>query len=420
MTHLLCEWPRLRESRLASDTGWLFAGQCVSILLQAAYFIVLARLLGAVEYGIFIGAFAFTSILAQYSSLGSGMVLLRYVSIDHKSFGGYWGNVLLSTFVLGALFTALLLVLAHHVLNTSSASLVLLASIGNCVCAQLTSETGRVFRAFEKMRVTAGLNILTNLMRTLAAGGMLLTIHRATAWQWVLASTVVSALAAVIAVGVVTVHFGPPQFSPRLFARHGIEGFGYSFAQSTTSLYNDVDKTMLSHYGMNEANGIYTMAYRVVDMATMPIFSIQDAALPRFFQRGRSGLSPASELSTRLLKRAAPLGVLSAAAMFVAAPLIPHFVGHGFAESVAALRWLCLIPVFRSVHNMTGAALTGAGLQGYRTTAQMTAVGINVGLNLWLIPRFGWLGAAWSSLVTDAALGGMNWGLLRFHIRNGK
>ena len=48
--------------------------------------------------------------------------------------------------------------------------------------------------------------------------------------------------------------------------------------------------------------------------------------------------------------------------MFVLAPLIPLLVGRGFAESVSALRWLCLIPVFRSIHGATGSVLTGAGL----------------------------------------------------------
>jgi len=173
---------------------------------------------------------------------------------------------------------------------------------------------------------------------------------------------------------------------------------------------------MLSHYGMNLANGIYSMAYRVVDIATMPIIAIRDAAMPRLFQRGGGGLAPTAELSYRLLRRAFPLSALLGAGIFVVAPLIPHVLGNGFAETVSAMRWLCLIPVFRSVHQMTGVALTGAGLQGYKIFTQFTAAGFNFGLNLWLIPHYGWRGAAWSSLATDGALGAMNWGLLRILI----
>jgi O-antigen/teichoic acid export membrane protein len=245
---------------------------------------------------------------------------------------------------------------------------------------------------------------------------MLLVLHRATAWQWAVASLTVSATAVLISVAAVTVRFGWPRVSFRLFLKHSSEGFGFSFASSTASVYNDIDKTMLSHYGMNLANGIYTMAYRVIDIATIPVTALRDAAVPRLFQRGHAGIAPTAELCYRLLKRALPVSVLVAGAIFVTAPLLPHFLGKSFAESVIALRWLCLLPVFRSVHQMTGSALMGAGLQNYRTTTQLIAAAFNFGANLWLIPHFGWQGAAWSSLATDAALGVMNWGLLNILI----
>ena len=110
------------------------------------------------------------------------------------------------------------------------------------------------------------------------------------------------------------------------------------------------------------------------------------------------------------------LGLLASVGMFVAAPLIPHLAGQGFQESILALRWLCLIPPLRSIHLMAGCALTGAGLQKYRTATQTGAVALNFALNLWLIPAHGWRGAAWSSLATDGALAAMNWGVLKMLI----
>ena len=61
---------------------------------------------------------------------------------------------------------------------------------------------------------------------------------------------------------------------------------------------------------MNLANGIYTMAYRVVDIASIPISAINAASITQFFQRGRSGVTPAAKLSYRLLKRAFPISML--------------------------------------------------------------------------------------------------------------
>jgi O-antigen/teichoic acid export membrane protein len=418
MSHWRRELQRLHASPLFRNTGWMVAGQGTGFVLQAVYFVALARLLGATQYGIFAGAFAFTSIAAQYSSLGSGVVLIRYVSGEQKVFAAYWGNILLATCIVSAVLIVGLSFFAPHLLNPYSAALVPLAAIANCFAGQLTMETARVFQAFEQLRITAVLNLLTNLLRALVVIAMLLVLHHATAWQWAIASTIVTLLGAALAVGNVTARFGLPKFKAEIFRKHILEGFGYSFAGSTTVFYNDVDKTMLSHYGMNLANGIYSMAYRVVDIASIPITAINAASISQFFQRGRAGVSSAAELSNRLLKRAFPVSIVMSVAMFAAAPLIPRIAGQGFMQSVSALRWLCLIPVFRGVQTITGSALTGAGYQTYRTAAQVAAASLNLGLNLWLIPIYGWQGAAWSSLATDATVGAMNWIILNILVRS--
>ena len=242
----------------------------------------------------------------------------------------------------------------------------------------------------------------------LFAGAMLLAIHRASAYQWSVATVLVSMAAAVAAVATVTVKFGKPSFSLETLRANLWEGFGFSFATSTSTAYNDIDKTMLGHYGMNAANGIYTMAYRIIDVATIPVLAIREAAMPRFFRRGIDGIRESAALAVVLLKRTVPLGLLAMVLIVGVAPVVPHLAGSGFRETVSALRWLCLIPLFRSIHQMTGSAITGSGLQRYRTGTQLAAVGLNVGLNLWLIPRHGWLGAAWSSLATDGMLAVLN------------
>jgi O-antigen/teichoic acid export membrane protein len=414
---LRLELRKIRSSTLARNAGWMVFGQGSGFLLQSAYFILIARLLGPSEYGVYAGAFALTSILGQYSSIGSGTIFLRYVTADPEKFSLYWGNILMVTMIASVAVIAGLSIFAGRLLSPGTQSITLLAAVANCFCNQLTTSAAKVFQTYEQLQVTAVLNVATNLARTLAAAAMLLGIHHASAYQWSVATVIVSLLAASAAIVTVTVKFGWPAFSLDLARRHFAEGFGFAFATSTSTAYNDVDKTMLSHYGMNAANGIYSMAYRIIDVATIPGLAIREAALPRFFQSGQSGIRASAALAMRLLKRAAPLGLIAAAAVFVSAPLVPHLVGNGFRETVLALRWLCLIPVLRAFHHMTGSALTGSGLQRYRTLSQIAAVGLNVGLNVWLIPRHGWLGAAWSSLATDGMLAVMNCGTLAWACR---
>ena len=103
--------------------------------------------------------------------------------------------------------------------------------------------------------------------------------------------------------------------------------------------------------------------------------------------------------------------------MGVGAPLVPLVFGASFRESIAALRWLCLLPVLRALHYGWGSAITGAASQWNRTATQFGAAGLNVALNFALIPRWGWHGAAVASLLTDGALAVASYGVLRWLVR---
>jgi O-antigen/teichoic acid export membrane protein len=405
------------NSTLARNAGWMFMGQGMAVVVQALYFVVIARLLGSTQYGIYAGAAALVSIVSQYSSLGSGVIFLRYVSADHNKFSAYWGNVLLSTLGMGTLLVLLLRLTGHWLINKESASILTVVAIGDCICGRLAECTGQIFQAYEKLKITAILSLLTNTFRLLLAVGMSITLHNATATQWSYAALAVSIFAVLIATGTVTFRFGKPEFVPWLLRKNVAEGFGYAVSSSTTSIYNDIDKTMLAHYGMNQANGIYTMAYRLIDMSTLPMRSIHAAAMPRFFRMGFDGVEPTVRYARKILSKTAILGILAAVGLLVGAPVIPHIIGKSFARSISTLRWLCLLPLFRCFHLSAGDAIAGAGYQRFRTAGQFVAAGFNFAINLYLIPHYSWKGAAWSSLMTDGGLGVLNWAIL-LYLRN--
>jgi O-antigen/teichoic acid export membrane protein len=400
---------RARKSVLLQNAAWLFAGQGLSFVVQAFYFIVLARLLGTTQYGLLAGAIALVGIASQYSTLGSGILFLRYVGPDHTRFRFYWGNILMSVFLLGTLLVVGLMIFGHWLVGAASVPLLFPIAIGDCVFLQLNACAGQVFQTFEKMKFSAAINLLSSVSRCLIAVGMLAVLGRASAWQWAIASLVVSCGSACVAFATVTRYFGLPSFSLSLLIKRAGEGFIFAISGSTTAVYNDIDKVVLSHFGMNRANGIYSMAYRIVNIGTMPVSALVGAAFPRFFREGVKGIAATVPMARALLRRTAVLGVGISAAMFFCAPLIPHLVGKSYAESVSALRWLCLIPFFRCFHLSAGDAISGAGHQKFRLISQSIAASGNLLLNLYLVPRYSWEGAAWASLATDGTLGIANW-----------
>jgi O-antigen/teichoic acid export membrane protein len=352
------------------------------------------------------------TVVSQYSTMGSGLILLRYVSQEQKLFPEYWGNVLMSTALYGSFIVLVLHLTGHWLVGAESASLLTLIALSDCICGQFSTCAAQVFQAFERMRLTATLNLLTSLFRLILACSMLLVMHHAAAQQWAIAMLVISIGAACAAFTMVTRRFGWPRFEPRLLLTRGAEGFVFAVSGSTTSAYNDFDKVMLGHYGMTVANGIYSMAYRVINIATMPIQSIEAAAFPRFFREGAKGIAAVQPLALKILRRTAVFGLAAAIVIFLLAPIIPFFIGKGFTPSVSALRWLCLIPFFRSFHLCAGDAIAGVGQQKLRLFCQIIAAGSNFGLNLYLIPHYSWVGAAVASLLTDAGLAVLTWSVL--------
>jgi O-antigen/teichoic acid export membrane protein len=399
---------KLRRNRISRNASWIFVGQGANLLLQAGYFILLARLLGVREYGVFAGAFAVVNLVTPYSALGAGMLFMRYVTTDRTKAAIYWGNSLAITTAASILIAGVLFFVGPALTKTHNHLIFVVLVAANCLFSQITNLGSLVFQTLEKMRWTAALSLISNLARFLVLIVMRFTWRHATALEWSVGVLIASACAASLSVAWVRAEIGPAAFERDLILRRVREGLGFSFAGTTQAAYNDLDKVMLSHDGLNRENGFYTLAYRVVDVATSPIVALDSAILPRFFQLGDAAMPKVVRLALKSAVASLLLGAGIAVSVLLLAPLIPHLVGRDFSGVLAALRWLCWIPLLRGIHRAMGSALTGSGCQYLRTTAQLIVATANLFLNLWLIPMYGWIGAAWSSVASDGFLAVLN------------
>jgi O-antigen/teichoic acid export membrane protein len=381
-------------------------------LLQAAYFLLLAKLLGVTSYGIFAGAFALVSTVTPYSPLGSSMLFMRYVSIDRSLARLHWGNTIATIVVVSIALAVVLSLIGSVLIGPSRIEMIVILVIANCLMSQSSLCACTVFLTLRRLKSAAANGFLTNLARFVTLSVMVLVLKHATAFQWSLGVLLSSTVAAVMTLIWVRRVIGPMRFDLRHARRHFWEGIGFSVAGSTESVYNDFDKVLLSHYGMNQAAGIYTMAYRIVDFSTTPLNALVAATMPRLFAMSKDGFAAVAHLCGKLTRVAFAIGIGSACFTLLASPWVLKLVGHGFGDAVLAIRWLCWLPALRAIHQLAGSALTATGGQNYRTGAQFTVGVVNAGLNFWLIPTHGWLGAAWASLASDGLLGVLNVGLV--------
>lgn len=109
----------------------------------------------------------------------------------------------------------------------------------------------------------------------------------------------------------------------------------------------------------------------------------------------------------------AALGGL-AASIVLAEPLVTFVFGEEFAPAAPALPVLAGAFVFICLGYLTGNLLLVTGLQRRLVLVSVLALIANVVINLLLIPRYGFMGAAWATLFTEVVVIGVSaWFLAR-------
>lgn len=406
MIELAKTWiARLRQSTLARNSTWMFLGYGVRIIVQAGYFVLIARALGPREYGAFVGAAALIAIVGPFAGVGGGNLLIKNVSRDKSLFRVYWGNALLLLAVSGVVLLGAVVAVAHLILPaTIPLLLVVLICLSDLVGARITDIAAQAFQAMDQLGYTANFSLLPYLMRMISAALVFALWHQATAmtWGWFyLGSTVVSCA---IAVALTNWKLGTPKLELARIPPELKEGFYFGAGLSAQTIYNDIDKTMLASLSTLDATGIYAAAYRVIDVAFTPVKSVIYAAYSNFFRNGKHGIEAGYSYAKRLLPRMIGYSVLAFAGLYLLAPLFPLVIGKEFARTVEALRWLAILPLLKTIHYFLADSLSGAGYQGIRAAGQVCVALTNVGLNFWLIPLYSWRGAAWSSIACDGLL----------------
>ena len=397
----------MKEHRLLHGSAWIVSGQFVSMAFQAVYFVLMGRTLGSREYGAFVGVVALVALLTQFSSAGMEMILLRNISRDRRSFAATWGNALLITGCGFVLLLAAAALIGSLTLRPQFRLLIPWIALSDALFGKLVQLASRAFQGAGEMSYCARLTAFVYAARATLAAALYLYARywsgHPDARTWAHIYWLAPFAVAVFAFWLITSQLGWPCFQ-RLRLRDLSEGLSFSFSSSSISAYNDIDKTFLISLGQTWAAGIYSAAYRVVDVASAPIYGIYAAATPRLFREGARSVGHASTQSRRLLLRTIPYGLAVAAALYFAAPVLPRLFGASFQGSVAALRWLCLLPLLRVFHYAWGTTITASASQWNRTATQFGAAALNLLLNFLLIPRWSWQGAAVASLITDGSL----------------
>jgi O-antigen/teichoic acid export membrane protein len=184
--------------------------------------------------------------------------------------------------------------------------------------------------------------------------------------------------------------------------------FPFALGGLLTNLYLKADIPILQHFRSFSEVGWYTLAYKPFEATQFVPLAVQTVVYPVlavYFSSAQDRLGAAYEKFFKVL-------VLLGWPLTVGTFVLVHPIGRVFGlftQSEPSLRILSLAIVFLFANSAFTAMLYSIDRQDLFAWTTGIAVVVNIGLNLLIIPQFGYLGASATTVVTEATFSAAGW-----------
>src|SRR3954452_490066 len=266
---------------MVRNTGSLLVGQGGRIALQATYFVLLAHGLGVSDYGAFAGILAAVSIVSPFSTLGTINLLIRDAAVDAGGVATYYATTRAIAWIGGLVMVVALVSLSHFLLPEGVPLWVFVCiAIAEVIAARLIEVASAAFQGLRRMNSVARLQLLLPSVRCVVAGIVVFGIDDMGLDLWAVIFLMTAVACSVVTAWVARRALGKGRPWVGHYMRQWRQGALFSVSLASQSAYNDLDKAMLSSLGSPTANGIYSAAYRVVEIGFAPMRALLSAAYP--------------------------------------------------------------------------------------------------------------------------------------------
>ncbi|MBI4344131.1 MAG: flippase [Euryarchaeota archaeon] len=390
--------------RVAKNTAFLVGGNVANKALNLVLFAVIARYLGTEGFGRYSLVMAFVGLFAILLNLGLDTLAERDVAQDRRKAGAYMGNVLAIRVVL-FLPVLILITISANLVGYGGETLRLFYIYAFALLATSAASIFRlILHAHEMMEyeflvsfIDRALVLVLSLMALFLGYGLPGLIYAILA-----ASTVDLAIYAYTAVR--KVQKPSLRLDPGFWKALTVRSLPFAFMGVFYGIYSNIDVTMISIMKGDEATGVYSAAFKLVAALMFIPYAFSSSVFPlmaRLSVEARGSLERAYEHSFRYLAYLAiPIGV---GTTILADRIVVRVYGGGFEGSGPALQILIWAGSLMFLNSLLLNALVSINRERLNLVVAATGVILHVLLNLLLIPRYSYLGAAISTVASELA-----------------
>jgi O-antigen/teichoic acid export membrane protein len=397
------EPPQVGARRASLDIAVQVIGRIGNLALGVVVTLIVVRALGKSGFGEWSTIFAVTQIATNFGELGLNQVAVSRAASDPAREGD-WLGALVSLRLLLAIPT-LLLALAGVALIAPTATVALAgALIAATILVSAPSAIGAVFQLRVRNDLTIAIITLGSVLW--GAGAIAVAVLSksidAFAAAFLATAAVTTGTTIVLALRLAPVRLVLSRERWRALLRVGL---GVGAAGILVTLYVKLDQILVFELAGSQQAGLYGAAYRILDQIQFipvsvmtTLFPLIAAAHPHDLARVRKLLQAAGEYLTM-----ASLPAL-AFTLVAAHSIIALLFGSNFTEAAPALPILMGAFVSISFGYLAGNMVVILELQSRFFRYAAIGLVVNASLNVLLIPRYGFLAAAWITLATEVVV----------------
>jgi O-antigen/teichoic acid export membrane protein len=389
--------------RVTADVTVQIVARILNLALGVLVTLLIVHALGSRGFGVWSSLFAVTQIAASFGELGLNEVAASRAAGEPEREAG-WLGALLSLRMLTAIPVTLASVVAVLLIAPSHNSAVAGVLLSVLLLVGVPTALNVVFQLRVRNDIPMGIMSLNSVVW---AGAVILVSTlsggvAAFAVAFFITSALTACLTVILALRLASVHLRRSYELWRPLLRVGI---GLGIAGVLVTSYVRLDQILVLEFAGSRQAGLYGAAYRLLDQVQFIPISVMTTLFPLIAaayagSRGRAFelLQAAAEYLTM-----ASLPIL-AFTIVAARPIMTLLFGSQFAAGAPALPILAGAFVSISFGYLAGNMVVILELQ--RRFVRYAAVGllVNAVLNIVLIPRYGFLAAAWVTLITEVTV----------------
>ena len=370
--------------------------------LWFVFMIVLARMLGSKDFGYFSFAFAFASIFAAFTDLGTNTLILKDISNNPLRTSSHINNILaLKTILSLMVFIAILL---YSVFSPSVDFIVILFSI-SLIISSFLDPFNSLFRAHKQMHYESLVMFTWRLLIVAASSFTLYYFH---AGLHVIATifigAAVTSLVLSFIIGKHTYDLRMETLNPGIWVSLLKASIPFGLVIISGTLIMRFNTVLLQHFRGAEEVGWYSAAYRLIE-GSLFIPSIFVASVAPFLFQHFSSL----RLHKRIFEKALAVllvisSVIATVLYLFADNIIGVIYGKQFSNSVAPLRITSLAIVFIYCNELLLYFFLSREKHYSMVWTYIVTIIVYAAICLILIPAYGFIGASWSLFAIEALI----------------